>query len=67
MRAGVSGAEAAARHYFGTSAAELDQAQAARLAAITPRPRWYDHHRNSRALARKTEIILARMSEARIP
>ncbi|HSF46849.1 MAG TPA: monofunctional biosynthetic peptidoglycan transglycosylase [Burkholderiales bacterium] len=64
---GVFGAEAAARHYFGTSAAELDQAQAARLAAMTPRPRWYDHHRNSRALARKTEIILARMGEARIP
>ena len=37
--AGVFGVEAAARHYFGISAAELSQAQAARLAAILPNPK----------------------------
>jgi len=35
---GVFGAEAAARHYFGVSAADLSAEQAARLAAILPAP-----------------------------
>ena len=39
---GVFGAEAAARHYFGVSAAKLDVRQATLLAAIVPRPRFYD-------------------------
>jgi monofunctional biosynthetic peptidoglycan transglycosylase len=64
---GVFGAEAAARHYFGTGAANLNEIQAARLAAMAPRPRWYDYHRGSVALARKTEIILARMRAAQAP
>lgn len=36
---GIYGAEAAARHYFNTSAATLDADQAAFLAAIIPNPR----------------------------
>ena len=36
---GVFGVEAAARHYFGTSAADLSATQAARLAAILPNPK----------------------------
>lgn len=36
---GIFGVEAAARHYFGTSAAELTPTQAARLAAILPDPK----------------------------
>ncbi len=35
---GVFGAEAAARHYFGVSAADLTETQAARLAAVLPAP-----------------------------
>ena len=35
---GVFGAEAAARHYFGVSAAQLSAEQAARLAAMAPSP-----------------------------
>ncbi|AQR62775.1 monofunctional biosynthetic peptidoglycan transglycosylase [Brevundimonas sp. LM2] len=42
MGPGVYGAEAAARHWFGTSAADLSPRQAARLAAILPSPRRYD-------------------------
>ncbi len=38
MGNGVFGAEAAARHWFGTSAASLSPAQAARIAAILPAP-----------------------------
>ena len=36
---GVFGAEAAARQYFGVSAAQLSAEQAARLAAMAPNPR----------------------------
>ena len=64
---GVFGAEAAARHYFGTSAAKLTPAQAARLAAMLPRPRFYDRNRGSPYLATYTERILARMPAAQLP
>lgn len=60
---GVFGAEAAARHYFGVSAANLTPRQAARLAAMIPNPRYYDHHRKDRRLLRKTRIILSRMGQ----
>lgn len=59
---GVFGAEAAARHYFGKSAAKLTPREAAWLAAIVPNPRYYDSHRASRRAARKANIILARMA-----
>jgi monofunctional biosynthetic peptidoglycan transglycosylase len=39
---GVFGVEAAARRYFGVSAADLDATQAARLAAVLPNPRERD-------------------------
>jgi monofunctional biosynthetic peptidoglycan transglycosylase len=64
---GVFGAEAAAHHYFGTSAALLGQEQAARLAAMVPNPRYYDGHRMARGLGRKTGIILARMPMVEVP
>lgn len=64
---GVFGAEAAARHYFGISASQLTAPQAARLAAIVPRPRFYDRNRNSPYLFRYTETILARMPNAQLP
>jgi monofunctional biosynthetic peptidoglycan transglycosylase len=35
---GIFGAEAAARHHFGVSAADLTEVQAARLAAVLPAP-----------------------------
>ena len=64
---GVFGAEAAAQHYYRTSAAGLGAEQAAKLAAMVPNPRYYDTHRGARGLARKTGIILARMSDADLP
>ncbi|MCX8146530.1 MAG: monofunctional biosynthetic peptidoglycan transglycosylase [Azovibrio sp.] len=64
---GVFGAEAAARHYYGSSAAQLTPPQAARLAAMVPNPRFYDRNRNAPGLARKTAIILARMPAAQLP
>ena len=64
---GVFGDEAAARHYFGTSAAALTPEMAARLAAIVPNPRFYDRNRNTPWIVRKTGIILARMPAAEVP
>ena len=64
---GIFGAEAAARHYYGTSAAGLGPEPAARLAAMVPNPRYYDRVRTTRWLARKTQIILARMPQAELP
>jgi monofunctional biosynthetic peptidoglycan transglycosylase len=64
---GIFGAEAAARHYFGTNAASLDAEQAARLAAMLPRPRYYDRNRSTRYLEQYTDRILARMPSAQVP
>lgn len=64
---GVFGAQAAARHYYGTSAANLGPEQAARLAGMLPRPRFYDRNRGSRYLAAYTDRILARMPSAQLP
>ena len=64
---GVFGAEAAARHYFGKPAAALSPAEAARLAAMVPNPRFYDAHRSTRYLARRTAIISRRMNYVRPP
>jgi monofunctional biosynthetic peptidoglycan transglycosylase len=64
---GVFGAEAAARHYYGISAAQLGAEQAARLAAMLPNPRFYDRNRGAPGLARKSEIVLARMHAVDLP
>ncbi len=64
---GVFGAEAAARHYYGVSAAQLSSTQAAKLAAMVPNPRFYDRNREAPGLMRKTGIILERMGDADIP
>ncbi|MDP3842397.1 MAG: monofunctional biosynthetic peptidoglycan transglycosylase [Oxalobacteraceae bacterium] len=64
---GVFGAEAGARHYYRTSAANLSARQAARLAAMLPNPRYYDSHRGSAYLARRTGLILRRLGSAELP
>jgi len=63
----VFGAEAAARYYFGVNAAALDSVQAARLAAMLPRPRYYDRNRDSAYLASYSDSILVQMDAAQIP
>ncbi len=64
---GVFGAEAAAKHYFGVTAGQLSEAQAAKLAAMVPRPRFYDRNRSSEYLLQRTQIIQARMPQAQVP
>jgi monofunctional biosynthetic peptidoglycan transglycosylase len=55
---GVYGAEAAARHHFGKSAADVTIDEAAWLAAILPSPRQYDPLRKTGALARRQQRVL---------
>ncbi|MFL9924671.1 monofunctional biosynthetic peptidoglycan transglycosylase [Herbaspirillum lusitanum] len=64
---GVFGAEAAAQHYYRTTAANLGAEQAARLAVMLPRPRFYDKNRSSAYLANRSSLILRRMGAAALP
>jgi monofunctional biosynthetic peptidoglycan transglycosylase len=61
---GIYGAEAAARHYFGLSAAALSEQQAAQLAAALPRPRSWNPARDSRGYRQRVEAIRRRMAKA---
>jgi monofunctional biosynthetic peptidoglycan transglycosylase len=64
---GVFGAEAAARHHFGASAASLGPEQAAWLAAVLPSPRRYARGRTTPYLEERSGTILVRMGGAHIP
>lgn len=64
---GVFGAEAASQHYYGISAAALGPAQAARLAVMLPKPRFFDKNTGSAYLQKRSEIILRRMNSAELP
>lgn len=64
---GVFGCEEGARHYFSISAAQLSPAQAARMAAMLPRPRFYDLNRTSRYLVRRTAMIMRGMGAVEAP
>lgn len=64
---GVFGAEAAARHYFDTTAAQLGATQAAQLAVMLPNPRFYDTHRGSTYLANRSAVIARWMGDAELP
>ena len=64
---GVFGAEAAARHYFRKSAAQLSPWEAARLAVMLPRPRYFEKLPNSEYLSARANVIVARMPDARLP
>lgn len=64
---GRFGAEAAARHYFNVTVAQLGPTQSARLAAMLPRPRYYDRNRDSPVLARRSASIQKWMTATRPP
>ncbi|HVL34143.1 MAG TPA: monofunctional biosynthetic peptidoglycan transglycosylase [Burkholderiales bacterium] len=64
---GVFGAEAAARHHFGVSAAALSPEQAAWLAAVLPSPRRYERGRTTAYLEGRVRTILARAAVAQVP
>ncbi len=60
---GVYGVEAAARHYFSTTAAKLTLPQAATLAGIVQSPIYYDPTSNPKAALSRRNIVLRRMLE----
>jgi len=64
---GVFGAEAGARHYFGVGAGALDAGQAARMAAMLPAPKFFDHHRESPYLEQRAEVVGRTLAYAQIP
>ena len=64
---GVYGAQAASRYYYGVDAAQLNPAQAARMAGMLPAPRYFDKRRGSPFLARKTGAIQARLYQVMVP
>lgn len=64
---GVWGAEAAARRYFGVSAASVGPEQAAALAGAIVNPRAMNPSRPTGRLARRQKIIVARMGTVTPP
>ncbi len=63
---GIFGAEAASRHYFKKSAADLTRGEAAYLAAILPNPVYLTGKGSKRAQWRKN-MILRRMKRRTLP
>ena len=64
---GVFGAEAAAQHYYRKPASRLTAPEAARLAVMLPRPKYFEKLPQSAYLAGRSSTILARMSSANLP
>ena len=64
---GIWGAEAAARSYFGKSAADLSPSESALLAASIPNTRIFDPRNPSARLIRRQQMVLGRMGNVTPP
>lgn len=64
---GVFGVEAAAQHYYKKNAARLSPYEAARLAVMLPRPKFFEKTANSAYLSSRAQTIVARMGDAELP
>ena len=64
---GVFGAQAAAEHYYRKPAARLTAYEAARLAVMLPRPKYFEKLPNSGYLSSRASTITARMADAQLP
>jgi monofunctional biosynthetic peptidoglycan transglycosylase len=64
---GVFGAEAAAQHYFRKPAAQLSTYEAARLAVMLPRPKYFEKLPNSSYVAGRAGVIAHRLQNAELP
>jgi monofunctional biosynthetic peptidoglycan transglycosylase len=64
---GIFGAEAAAQHYFQKPASKLTAWEAARLAVMLPRPRYFEKLPQSVYLSDRAETIMARMNDVALP
>ena len=64
---GVFGAEAASQHYFRKPAKQLSAYEAARLAVMLPRPKYFEKLSNSSYLSGRASSIAARMGDSEVP
>lgn len=64
---GVFGAEAAAQRYFQKPASKLSAYEAARLAVMLPRPKYFETRPRSGYLASRAGTIVARMGGVELP
>jgi monofunctional biosynthetic peptidoglycan transglycosylase len=64
---GVFGAEAAAQHYFRKPATQLSTYEAARLAVMLPRPKYFEKLPNSSYVAGRAALIARRLESAELP
>ena len=64
---GVFGAEAASVHYFNKPASKLNTFEAARLAVMLPRPKFFEKQPASGYIFARAAIITARMNDSRLP
>ena len=64
---GVFGAEAAAQHYYRKPAAKLSAYEAARLAVMLPRPKYFEKLAGSGYLSSRAGVIAGRMGDAQLP
>jgi monofunctional biosynthetic peptidoglycan transglycosylase len=64
---GVFGAEAAAQHYFQKPASKLSEWEAARLAVMLPRPRFFEKLPQSAYLSERAQTIMVRMNDVALP
>jgi monofunctional biosynthetic peptidoglycan transglycosylase len=64
---GVFGAEAAAQHYFRKPASRLSAYEAARLAVMLPRPKYFEKLPNSSYIAGRASVIAGRLTDAELP
>ena len=64
---GIFGVEAAAQHYYRKSASRLSAYEAARLAVMLPRPKFFEKIPNSAYVSSRAQTIVTRMSDAELP
>jgi len=64
---GVFGAEAAAQHYFRKPASRLSAYEAARLAVMLPRPKYFEKLPNSGYISERAGVIAGRLVNAELP
>jgi monofunctional biosynthetic peptidoglycan transglycosylase len=65
--AGVFGAQAASLHYFSHPASQLSVEESAQLAVMLPRPKFFERNLSSVYLFERSQVIAARMSQAKLP
>ena len=63
---GAYGIEAAARHYFSTSAAKLNLRQAAMLAGLVKNPSAFDPTNDPEESRQRRDVVLARMAQLNV-